>query len=141
MVSIMKGHRTGFLLKENAMIRSGKGVRLLCSWGVMTMLLFFVMIDSGRAQTAKPDEAGGVQTPSAGESPILTGAVEGFTMDRVYIDGMDYALSKNIEYYSSRGEPVTTVMIKRGSRVKYVLGPSRAVEVIQLEKEPDDDAE
>ncbi len=123
------------------MIRSEKGVRLLYSWVVMMTLLLIVMLGAGWTQDAKPDEAGGVQTPSVDESPILTGAVEGFTMDRVYIDGMDYALSKNIEYYSSRGEPVTTVMIKRGSRVKYVLGPSRAVEVIQLEKEPVDEGE
>lgn len=70
---------------------------------------------------------------------IITGFVEGFTMDSLYIDGTDYVMSKGIEYYSSIGNPATKAIIKRGCRIKYVLSPAKEVEIIQVERGQDDD--
>ncbi len=72
-------------------------------------------------------------------NPIQTGAVEGFTMDRVYIEGQDYVLSKDIQYYSSRGQSVTRESIKRGCRIKFVLNPKLEIEIMQPEPGQDND--
>jgi hypothetical protein len=70
---------------------------------------------------------------------ILLGYVDGFTMDSVYIDGKDYMMAKYIEFYSSKGTPVTKEKIKKGLKVKYVLNPSNEVEIIQLAITNDDE--
>ncbi len=114
---------------------SGKGVRRWC--GLLAMI---IILGSGTFSQAGATSAVAV-LPGPGEPETLApegsirlGLVEGFTMDRVYIDGMAYPLSKNIEYFSSLGEPIRQPWVKQGCRVKYVLGPEREVEIIQVDK-------
>lgn len=73
------------------------------------------------------------------EGRVLTGFVDGFTMDRLYIDGTDYALSKNVECYSSQGQPLAKEKIKRGCRIKYLLNSRQEVEIMQPEPGQDND--
>jgi hypothetical protein len=79
------------------------------------------------------------QDIQSSQQGIITGFVDGFTMDSLYIDGTNYVLAKGIEYYSSKGNPVTKAIIKRGCRIKYVLSPAKEVEIIQMEPGQDDD--
>lgn len=123
------------------MIYPEKQIRLLCS-----MFLFGVIFCFGciAATDKSADKQNAAETTKLhdirlSQQSIITGYVEGFTMDRLYIDGTDYVLSNGIEYYSSTGKPVTKAIIKRGSRIKYVLNPENEVEIIQMERGQDDD--
>lgn len=116
----------------------GRGIVLAVMWVFLGFGLFMEVM-------AEPVVSGlpgltDSETPAQlTENPIRIGKVEGFTMDRVYIDGVDYVLSKHIEYYSSRGEPIRRAWIKQGARVKYALGPERTIEIMQLVRGEDDE--
>ncbi|MFA6009880.1 MAG: hypothetical protein WC799_07840 [Desulfobacteraceae bacterium] len=123
------------------MIHSGKHIRLLCSMFLIMVILSFGCIAAAEesAGKQKTTETTNPLDNLSSQTGIITGFVEGFTMDSLYIDGTDYVMSKSIEYYSSIGNPVTKAIIKRGCRIKYVLSPTKEVEIIQVERGQDDD--
>lgn len=118
--------------------KGGLGIVLAVMW-VLLSFGFFMEVMAGPDVPDLPGPAESEISAQLTENPILIGSVEGFTMDRVYIDGVVYVLSKNIEYYSSRGEPIRRAWIKQGSRVKYALGPERTIEIMQLARDEDDE--
>ncbi len=123
------------------MIHPGKYIRLLCSMFLIIIIFSFGCIAAAEdpAGKQKTTETTNPLDNISSQTGIITGFVEGFTMDSLYIDGKDYVMSKGIEYFSSVGNPVTKAIIKRGCRIKYVLSPSKEVEIIQMERGQDDD--
>lgn len=118
-----------------------KHIRLLCSMFLFVVIFCFgcIAATGQSADKQKTTETTNLQDIPLSQQCIITGFVEGFTMDSLYIDGTDYVFSNSIEYYSSIGNPVTKAIIKRGSRIKYVLNPAKEVEIIQMERGQDDD--
>ena len=103
---------------------------------VLTMAVTPLSADSNSVKT----KAGDQLFVKPDMDNIRTGTVEGFTMDRVFIDDVGYVLSGNIEFYASLGDPAPVNKFKRGCRVKYVLNDHDEVEILQLvmalEEEP-----
>lgn len=123
------------------MALQGTYTRFLYSMFLMGVVFCFgfIAVADEQVNKQKSKEATKLQENISSQSAILTGFVEGFTMDRLYIDGADYVLARGIEYYSSFGNPVTKAIIKRGCRIKYVLSSVKEVEIIQMERGQDDD--
>ena len=67
---------------------------------------------------------------------IHTGIIEGFTMDKVYIDGLGHKLAGDIEFYSPQGEKIPQDRFRRGCKVKFVLSQGKEIVMMQMERKP-----
>lgn len=67
---------------------------------------------------------------------IHSGTFEGFTMDKVYIDGLGHKLAGDIEYYSPQGEKIPQDRFRRGCKVKFVLSQGKEIVMMQMERQP-----
>lgn len=82
---------------------------------------------------ARPAEQGESSEIGKKMVRIHSGIIEGFTMDKVYIDGLGHSLSGDIEFYSPQGEKIPRDRFRRGCKVKFVLSQGKEIVMMQME--------
>lgn len=105
-----------------------------CRVKLITLIVGLVCCCSamaGAAAMKHQDDTGDKQA-----AIIFSGRFQGFTMDKVYIEGLGIKLADDVEMYSENGDKIHKNKFKSGCLVKFVIGPDKEIEMMQIEQQP-----